>query len=79
VTGNPCRAASTPAIPLPERGCAAILQLVSASLVRGHLAETIEQTVRLWRRHHLTYDQTKYVVGNPPALERPTSAAQTHG
>jgi len=80
VTGNPCRAASTPAIPLPERGCAAILQLVSASLVRGHLAETIEQTVRLWRRHHLTYDQTKYVVEQarrrleltPPRLRRRT-------
>ena len=26
------------------------------------LAEIVEQTVRLWRKHHLTYDQTKYVV-----------------
>ncbi len=26
------------------------------------LAEAIDQTVRLWRKHHLTYDQTKYLV-----------------
>ena len=26
------------------------------------LAEAIDQTVRLWRKHHLDYDQTKYVV-----------------
>ena len=26
------------------------------------LAEIVDQTVRLWRKHHLTYDQTKYVV-----------------
>ena len=42
--------------------------------VRGHipkahsphaaspLTEVIEQTARLWRKHHLDYDQTKYVV-----------------
>jgi hypothetical protein len=26
------------------------------------LAEIISETVRLWRKHHLGYDQTKYVV-----------------
>lgn len=26
------------------------------------LAEAVDQTMRLWRKHHLTYDQTKYVV-----------------
>jgi integrase/recombinase XerD len=26
------------------------------------LAEAIEQTVRLWRKHHVSYDQSKYVV-----------------
>ena len=26
------------------------------------LAEAIEQTVRLWRKHHVNYDQSKYVV-----------------
>ena len=26
------------------------------------LSETVSQTVRLWRRHHLPSDQTKYVV-----------------
>ena len=39
--------------------------------VRGHLAkvqsgndlaEVITQTTRLWRKAHLNYDQTKYVV-----------------
>jgi integrase/recombinase XerD len=39
--------------------------------VRGHLpkaqspndlAEVITQTLRLWRKAHLNYDQTKYVV-----------------
>jgi integrase/recombinase XerD len=39
--------------------------------VRGHFgntqfqaafADVIQDTVRLWRRHHLDYDQTKYVV-----------------
>ncbi len=39
--------------------------------VRGHLAkahskealaEVITQTMRLWRKAHLNYDQTKYVV-----------------
>jgi integrase/recombinase XerD len=36
--------------------------------VRGHtekpnsLRESARQTVRLWRKHHLTYDQTKHVV-----------------
>jgi hypothetical protein len=26
------------------------------------LAEIVSETVRLWRKHHLEYDQTKYVV-----------------
>src|SRR4029450_2576498 len=26
------------------------------------LAEVIDETLRLWRKHHLGYDQTKYVV-----------------
>jgi integrase/recombinase XerD len=26
------------------------------------LAAVIAQTTRLWRQHHLDYDQTKYVV-----------------
>ncbi len=26
------------------------------------LAEIVSETVRLWRKHHLGYDQTKYVV-----------------
>lgn len=26
------------------------------------LAETVAETVRIWRKHHLGYDQTKYVV-----------------
>ena len=26
------------------------------------LAEIVLETVRLWRKHHLVYDQTKYVV-----------------
>jgi integrase/recombinase XerD len=26
------------------------------------LAETVSETVRIWRKHHLGYDQTKYVV-----------------
>jgi integrase/recombinase XerD len=26
------------------------------------LDEVVEQTFRLWRKHHLGYDQTKYVV-----------------
>jgi hypothetical protein len=26
------------------------------------LAEIVSETVRLWREHHLAYDQTKYVV-----------------
>jgi integrase/recombinase XerD len=29
---------------------------------RGDLAAVIRQTTRLWRKHHLDYDQTKYVV-----------------
>lgn len=32
------------------------------SAASPELAEAVEQTVRLWRKHHLTYDQTKYVV-----------------
>jgi integrase/recombinase XerD len=28
----------------------------------AELAETIEQTARLWRKHHMSYDQSKYVV-----------------
>lgn len=39
--------------------------------VRGHypnaqsrpaLTSVIQDTVKLWRKHHLDYDQTKYVV-----------------
>ncbi len=26
------------------------------------LAEIVSETVRIWRKHHLGYDQTKYVV-----------------
>jgi integrase/recombinase XerD len=29
---------------------------------RSGLAEVVRQTTRLWRRHRLDYDQTKYVV-----------------
>jgi integrase/recombinase XerD len=29
---------------------------------RGDLSEVVRETTRLWRRHHLGYDQTKYVV-----------------
>jgi integrase/recombinase XerD len=28
----------------------------------GDLATVVSQTARLWRKHHLDYDQTKYVV-----------------
>jgi integrase/recombinase XerD len=28
----------------------------------GDLAEVVRETTRLWRKHHLGYDQTKYVV-----------------
>ena len=57
--------------------------------VRGHpakaqfwsgLAEIVSDTVRLWRKHHLGYDQTKYVVEQvrrrlklqPPSARRRT-------
>ena len=33
-----------------------------SSAADPELAETIEQTVRLWRKHHVSYDQSKYVV-----------------
>jgi integrase/recombinase XerD len=29
---------------------------------RAELAEVVCETTRLWRKHHLSYDQTKYVV-----------------
>ena len=29
---------------------------------RGDLGEVVRETTRLWRKHHLDYDQTKYVV-----------------
>jgi len=29
---------------------------------RGDLGEVVRETTRLWRQHHLDYDQTKYVV-----------------
>src|SRR5512143_1029127 len=29
---------------------------------RTDLAEVVRETTRLWRKHHLSYDQTKYVV-----------------
>src|SRR5512142_3220209 len=29
---------------------------------RTDLAEVVRETSRLWRKHHLSYDQTKYVV-----------------
>jgi predicted amidophosphoribosyltransferase len=32
------------------------------------LAEIVSATVRFWRKHHLGYDQTKYVV--EPARQR---------
>ena len=33
-----------------------------SSAADAELAETIEQTVRLWRKHHVNYNQSKYVV-----------------
>lgn len=36
-------------------------QTAKAQLASGPSA-VVSQTVRLWRRHHLTYDQTKYIV-----------------
>lgn len=44
------------------------------------LSETVSETVRLWRKHHLAYDQTKYVVEQarrrlklrPPGVRRRT-------
>ena len=29
---------------------------------RADLAEVVRETSRLWQKHHLSYDQTKYVV-----------------
>jgi integrase/recombinase XerD len=29
---------------------------------RGDLSQVVRETARLWRKHHLDYDQTKYVV-----------------
>ena len=34
------------------------------------LSETVSETVRLWRKHHLKYDQTKYVVEQASALTK---------
>lgn len=36
-------------------------QTVKAQSAAG-LAEVARATSRLWRKHHLSYDQTKYVV-----------------
>jgi integrase/recombinase XerD len=36
-------------------------QTVKAQFASG-LSAVVRQTVRLWRRHHLTYDQTEYIV-----------------
>lgn len=44
------------------------------------LSEIVSETVRLWRKHHLGYDQTKYVVEQarrrlklrPPGVRRRT-------
>ena len=35
------------------------------------LADIVLETVRLWRKHHLGYDQTKYVV---KGLESPMAS-----
>src|SRR3954463_7209166 len=32
------------------------------ALSRADLAGVVRETARLWRKHHLGYDQTKYVV-----------------
>lgn len=55
--------------------------------VRGHmakahsqLAEVVRDTVRLWRKHHLDYDQSKYVVErvrHELNLEPPRERART--
>lgn len=43
-------------------------QLVDNAELRGQMAEAnslrpvIQDTIKLWRKHHLTYDQTKHVV-----------------
>jgi len=39
-------------------------KLPTAHFASG-LSETLSETVRLWRKHHLAYDQTKYVVEQP--------------
>lgn len=55
---------------------------------RAHsLDEVVQQTFRLWRKHHLGYDQTKYVVERvrrrlalePPRLRTRTVARLEHG
>jgi integrase/recombinase XerD len=55
---HPVDGSDAPATPEP-RGQIRKAQSAPAS---PELADAIEQTVRLWRKHHLTYDQTKYVV-----------------
>jgi integrase/recombinase XerD len=45
-----------------------------------HLAEVIDETLRLWRKHHLGYDRTKYVVERVRrrlALEPPRTRNRT--
>src|SRR5918996_1727643 len=45
-----------------------------------HLAEVIDETLRLWRKHHLGYGQTKYVVERVRrrlALEPPRTRHRT--
>jgi integrase/recombinase XerD len=59
-------------------------QTVKAQSDAG-LAEVARATSRLWRKHHLSYDQTKYVVERarralgvePPRTRRRTSSAWT--
>ena len=45
------------AIPVPSAGKFAV-----KSRKRNFLGEVARQTAKLWRKHHLTYDQTKHVV-----------------
>lgn len=50
------------------------------------LDEVVQQTCHLWRKHHLSYDQTKYVVERvrrrlalePPRMRTRTVARLAH-
>ena len=46
----------------------------SAKTKSAHLQTVITETLKLWRKHHLTYDQTRYVakeVRQALAITRP--------